>query len=65
MRINKGPTVLTNEERCEIFKHCKFVDEVQGDVIYTPTFDTLKKAGCNFYAHGDDPCIDAEGVDVC
>ena len=62
---NKGPTVLNTQERCEIFRHCKFVDEVLGEVIYTPTFDTLKKAGCNYYAHGDDPCIDKDGVDVC
>lgn len=26
--INKGPTILNVEERSEILRHCKFVDEV-------------------------------------
>ena len=25
----------------------------------------LDKLGCKYYAHGDDPCIDSEGVDIC
>ena len=25
---NKGPTILNQEERAEILRHCKFVDEV-------------------------------------
>jgi glycerol-3-phosphate cytidylyltransferase-like family protein len=64
IRINKGPSILNCEERCEILKHCKFVDEIIADVIFTPTLETLKDANCNYYAHGDDPCIDAYGVDV-
>ena len=61
---NKGPTVLNDDERCEIFRHCKFVDEVLDRTVYTPTFETLKNAGCNYYAHGDDPCYDKDGVDI-
>ena len=51
-------------ERAEIMRHCKFVDEVQIDIPYTPSLDTLRGFGCDFYAHGDDPAIDANGVDV-
>ena len=26
--VNKGPTILNENERAEILRHCKFVDEV-------------------------------------
>ena len=29
--LNKGPTIMSGEERAEILKHCKFVDEVEPD----------------------------------
>ena len=32
---------------------------------YTPSFEILENLDCGFYAHGDDPCIDHEGVDIC
>lgn len=60
----KGPTILNVRERAEILRHCKFVDEVAPDMEYTPTMEILKRVGCNFYAHGDDPCFDSEGTDV-
>lgn len=62
--MTKGPSILNVKERAEIIKHCKFVDEVQIDVPYTPNVETLKHYNCDFYAHGDDPCIDSFGVDV-
>lgn len=61
---NKGPTVLNVKERSEILRHCKFIDRVVENTPYTPTFSLLESEGCNFYAHGDDPCIDSEGVDI-
>jgi glycerol-3-phosphate cytidylyltransferase-like family protein len=64
LRKLKGPTVLNVEERAEIMRHCKFIDRVEADMPYTPTLETLVNVGCNFYAHGDDPCIDINGVDV-
>lgn len=60
----KGPTILNVRERSEILRHCKFVDEVAPDMPYTPTMKTLQDVACNYYAHGDDPCIDIDGVDV-
>ena len=44
--------------------HCKFIDDVLQKAPYTPDFEILKSVDCGFYAHGDDPCIDSEGVDV-
>lgn len=37
----KGPTIMNCAERSEIFRHCKFVDEVVPDTPYTPTLDLL------------------------
>ena len=61
---NKGPPILNLKERCEILKHCKFVDEVAPGTVYTPTFELLKELNCGFYAHGDDPCINSDGLDI-
>lgn len=60
----KGPTILSSEERCEIVRHCKFIDEVAPDTAYTPSAEFLKSIGCHFFAHGDDPTFDSDGVDI-
>ena len=61
---HKGPTILNVRERAEILRHCKYVDEVVRDVPYAPTMESLKEVGCGYYAHGDDPCLNEDGVDV-
>ena len=60
----KGPSILNDKERCEIVRHCKFIDDVLPKSPYTPSFETLKQVDCGYFAHGDDPCIDSEGVDI-
>ena len=52
------------KERAEIMRHCKFVDEVIEDIAYTPTLELLDELNCQYYAHGDDPCYNSEGVEV-
>ena len=37
----KGPTVLKENERAEILRHCKFTDLVITDCPYTPTIKTI------------------------
>jgi ethanolamine-phosphate cytidylyltransferase len=64
LMFNKGPTIMNQEERAEILRHCKFVDEVVVGTKYVPDFQLLEKLNCSFYAHGDDPCFDADGNDV-
>lgn len=32
---------------------------------YEPTEEILNELGCDFWAHGDDPCITKDGVDLC
>jgi len=61
----KGPTIMNENERAEVLRHCKFADRVIQGCPYTPSIATIQSEGCNYYAHGDDPCIDSEGVDVC
>lgn len=58
-----GPTILNNSERCEIVRACKWVNEVAEDTEYTPTVDTLNRYDCDFYAHGDDIALGADGND--
>ena len=60
----KGPTIMNVNERAEILRHCKFVDEVVPDVAYTPTLELLDELKCQYYAHGDDPCYNSEGVEI-
>ena len=62
---NKGPTVLTCKERADILRACKWVDEVHEDTEYTVSLNTLDRFNCQYYAHGDDPVIDSDGVDMC
>lgn len=59
----KGPPVFNSEERCAIVRACKWVDEVAPDTPYTPNEDLLTTLNCDFYAHGDDVALNADGVD--
>jgi ethanolamine-phosphate cytidylyltransferase len=56
---------LKCKERSDILRACKWIDEVHEDTEYTVTIDTLDRYNCNYYAHGDDPIFDSEGVDIC
>lgn len=60
----KGPTIMNCAERTEVLRHCKFIDELVTDVQYVPTFEVLDQYNCQYYAHGDDPCYSADGVEV-
>ena len=64
LMLNKGPTIFNGEERSEIIRRCKFVDEVIPDTPYTPTPELLDSFNCSHYAHGDDPVIDHTGFNV-
>lgn len=62
---NKGPPVLNEKERADILRACKWADEIAEATEYTVTEETLDKFNCQYYAHGDDPVIDSNGVDMC
>lgn len=60
----KGPPLMNVHERAALIGACKWVDEVQIDVPYTPTLEILDQLNCDFIAHGDDPCFNEFGEDV-
>lgn len=61
---NKGIPVFTDEEREEIVKSCRWVDEVVSKVPYSPSVELIKKFNCDYAVHGDDLACDENGVDV-
>ena len=60
----KGPVVLTDTERNDIIRSCKFVTEVEPTTPYNVSVEVIDKFNCQYYAHGDDPCY-VDGVDIC
>ncbi|XP_028322427.1 choline-phosphate cytidylyltransferase B-like [Gouania willdenowi] len=60
----KGYTVMTEDERYDALRHCRYVDEVVRDAPWTltPEFLTLHKI--DFVAHDDIPYTSAGSEDV-
>eukprot|EP00747_Dinoflagellata_sp_TGD_P187405 gnl/TRDRNA2_/TRDRNA2_45043_c0_seq1.p1 gnl/TRDRNA2_/TRDRNA2_45043_c0~~gnl/TRDRNA2_/TRDRNA2_45043_c0_seq1.p1 ORF type:complete len:459 (-),score=81.54 gnl/TRDRNA2_/TRDRNA2_45043_c0_seq1:94-1470(-) len=49
-----APTVCTNEERVEMVRACRWVDEVVGDLPYEVPVSLLDRLNCEVAVHGDD-----------
>ncbi|KAF8422104.1 hypothetical protein EV426DRAFT_607625 [Tirmania nivea] len=60
----KGLTVLTDKERAETLRHCKWVDEVIEDAPWIVTPDFLEKHSIDYVAHDDEPYASAETDDI-
>ncbi|KAH3662209.1 hypothetical protein OGAPHI_005457 [Ogataea philodendri] len=58
----KGLTVLSDKQRYETLRHCKWVDEVIEDAPWILTIDFLRKHKIDFCAHDDLP-YEAQGID--
>lgn len=58
----KGKIVMSEKERTDILKHCKWVDEVICPCPWTITIDFLRKNNIHYVAHDEIP-YSAEGVD--
>ncbi|KAM0837638.1 hypothetical protein ACQ4PT_061505 [Festuca glaucescens] len=58
----KGRTVMTEEERYESLRHCKWVDEVIPDAPWVVTEEFLDKHNIDFVAHDSLPYADASGA---
>ena len=52
---HKGKTVMTDLERYEALKHCRYVDEVVVDAPWTLDNDFLDLHKIDFVAHDDAP----------
>ncbi|EGD76686.1 phosphoethanolamine cytidylyltransferase [Salpingoeca rosetta] len=64
IRKNKGPPVMNEEERYEMVRACKWVDEVVEDAPYVTQLDVLDKYNCDFCVHGDDITTAGDGQDA-
>ncbi|KAF6167305.1 hypothetical protein GIB67_043166 [Kingdonia uniflora] len=65
---NKGPPVLSMEERLVLVKGLKWVDEVIGNAPYEITERFMDKLfnehNIDYIIHGDDPCLLPDGTDA-
>ena len=51
------------EERAELIRACKWVDEAVVSNTYNPTIELLDENNCDYCVHGDDPVFNADGSD--
>ncbi|XP_028799365.1 choline-phosphate cytidylyltransferase 1-like, partial [Neltuma alba] len=58
----KGKTVMTEAERYESLRHCKWVDEVIPDAPWVINQDFLDKHNIDYVAHDSLPYADASGA---
>ncbi|KAI3524070.1 hypothetical protein L1887_02705 [Cichorium endivia] len=65
---NKGPPVLSMEERLALVSGLKWVDEVIANAPYAITEDFMnslfKEHKIDYIIHGDDPCLLPDGSDA-
>lgn len=68
IRANKGPPVLSMEERLALVSGLKWVDEVITDAPYAITEQFLNRLfheyKIDYVIHGDDPCLLPDGTDA-
>ncbi|KAM8900431.1 choline-phosphate cytidylyltransferase B-like isoform 2-T2 [Spinachia spinachia] len=60
----KGYTVMTEDERYDALRHCRYVDEVVRDAPWSLSTEFLKKHKIDFVAHDDIPYTSAGSEDV-
>ncbi|XP_010260648.1 PREDICTED: choline-phosphate cytidylyltransferase 2-like [Nelumbo nucifera] len=58
----KGKTVMTESERYESLRHCRWVDEVIPDAPWVITQEFLDKHNIDYVAHDSLPYADASGA---
>ncbi|CCE61103.1 hypothetical protein TPHA_0A00180 [Tetrapisispora phaffii CBS 4417] len=60
----KGLTVLSDKQRCETLRHCKWVDEVIADAPWCVTINFLEKHKIDYVAHDDIPYVSSDSDDI-
>ena len=51
----KGKIVMSQQERCDILRHCKWVDEIICPCPWVISLDFLNKNNIDYVAHDDLP----------
>jgi len=59
---NKGHMIMTERERVETVKHCRWVDDIIFPAPWVPTLEFMDEQGIDFIAH-DTIAYDAPGID--
>jgi len=62
IKANKGPPVMSQEERYSLLQHMKWADKIAFDVPYSPSCALLDKVGADFCIHGDDMPVSSDGT---
>ncbi|KAK6201530.1 putative cholinephosphate cytidylyltransferase [Scheffersomyces amazonensis] len=60
----KGLTVLSDQQRCDTLKHCRWVDEVIPNAPWCVTTDFLDEHNIDYVAHDDLPYASADSDDI-
>lgn len=60
----KGLTVLSDKQRCESLKHCKWVDEVIPNAPWIINADFLMEHNIDYVAHDDSPYASTDSDDI-
>ncbi|KAK6465857.1 cytidylyltransferase-domain-containing protein [Scheffersomyces coipomensis] len=60
----KGLTVLSDQQRCDTLKHCRWVDEVIPNAPWCVTTDFLKEHNIDYVAHDDLPYASGDSDDI-
>lgn len=63
-QARKGLTVLSDKQRCETLKHCRWVDEVIPNAPWCVTTDFLLEHRIDYVAHDDLPYASADSDDI-
>ncbi|XP_065333284.1 choline-phosphate cytidylyltransferase A-like [Cloeon dipterum] len=62
--MKKGKTVMTEDERFEAMRHCRYVDEVVKEAPWQLEDSFLNKHKIDFVAHDDEPYTVGVGTDA-
>lgn len=63
LKFKGCPPIFNEQERYEMVRAIKWVDEVIEDVPYVTDLAVMDKYNCQYCAHGDDPTVDLDGND--
>ncbi len=64
VKSQKGKCILTDKERFESIKHCRYTDQVLADTPWTPSVEYLNSIGAHYIAHDPEPYPYGDMADV-